>query len=670
MMETESSRVPKSSSSTGRAARVAGWLALPAGLAVALAVLFWRDGGAPRVPGTESGPTFFEQDGFRVEMTASSPARPASRAGAVSAWANSELRFDVKEKGEAGRPLAGLRPLAWLVRREDGEALPDRGKVKEKIQSLLASRVAPGYEINLNEYVVVTLDDNPSISIIDPQVGSSKTKVIGVVTLLSKGADFVLADDRRNVLVTLPESKEVAVADLSKRIASHIDVPGEPFRIAYQPDRRFVWVGDRSGGSVTAIDAQTLTAKARVAVMPGPHEFAFRGDGRKAFVASPASSRVAVIDVDSMAVERTVDLDVPAAAIAYSDFGGRAYAALETGAILAIDGHSFETVAEIELPDGSSGFTVTPDGRWGFVLNRSRNLVTIVDTATNRAAYTIPVEEKPDRVDFTEKFAYIRHAASELVVLVELPSIGEATTPIASTIVLGRKPPMAGGITTPAPLLAPLPEGGGALVLNPADRIVYHFVEGMNAPTGEYLSYPWTAKGILIADRTIREVEKGRYLSEFQSPRPGSYTVAFLVPSSPQIYGCFDLSVEGDERLGPDAVPLSLEPVFASERFSPNAPGKLVVRLTDRTSGEPVDRLRDVLFVVTRGPRFQWRGAAKPLGDGRYEVDVPFEDAGRYMVVVGCSSRGIRPGQLESAWAVVAGDEPKAAAVEPRKERS
>lgn len=59
-----------------------------------------------------------------------------------------------------------------------------------------------------------------------------------------------------------------------------------------------------------------------------------------------------------------------------------------------------------------------------------------------------------------------------------------------------------------------------------------------------------------------------------------------------------------------------------------------------------------------------------PLGDGRYEVVVPFEDAGQYAVFVGCASRGVRPGALPSRYANVASPNETVQTVETPKERS
>ncbi len=640
--------------SNGRAARVAGWLALPAGLVVTLFAVGSRSGPTPAPAPPASKADSFEQDGFRVRMSVKPNRGKVAEDGSVPAWTHSEIRFDVTEAGDDGRPMSGLEPLAWILSRSEGAPFPDREACRRQVQTMLGSRVIAANDVNLNEYLVVTLDDNPSVSIIDPQVESSKTKVIGLVSLQTKGADFVLADDRRTLFVTLPDSHGVAAVNLSKKVAAHVDVGGEPLRIAFAPDRRLMWVGDRKGSAVTAVDAAARSVVGRIEAMPGPHELACSEDSRHVYVSSANSTRLAVVDARDMKVARWLDLEAGVAAVAYSPHARRAYAALETGAVVVVDGETLERVAKIELPDGSSGFAMSPDGRWGFVLNGPRDQVTIVDTATNRPAYTILTEKGPDRIDFTDTFAYVRHSGSAKMVLIDLGSIGEANVPVTSTVVLGRKPPTEGGLETAAPLLAPLPEGGGALVLNPADRVFYHFVEGMNAPMGEYSSYPWTARGIVIVDRTLQEVEKGAYASEFQTPRPGSYTVPFLIPSSPQIYGCFDLTVKGNEEADPDLVPITMEALFAESTFPPNATSKISFRLTDTATKEPLTGIEDVLVVVVRGPTYQWRGGATPKDDGLYEVDVPFRSEGRYAVLVHCESRKVRAGKIPARFAVVA----------------
>jgi DNA-binding beta-propeller fold protein YncE len=602
-----------------------------------------------------TAPTFFEQEGLRVEVEVS-PLDAAARTDAGLQPAESvRLRFRVREAGEAGKPVSGLFPLAWLVGRQADEGRPDRKACEYQIRSLLAGRLARVADVNLNEYLLVTLDDNNSVSIIDPQIESSKTKTVGLVSLTAKGEDFVLAPDRRRVLVTLPAQGRVAEADMFTRKARYVDVGGTPRRIALQPDGRLAWIGQTTGDSVAAVTVADLTRAGSVTVGPGPHEFAFRDDSRRAFVGSPASERLAVIDTHTLTPVGEVEIGAGLVALSYSAHSGQAYAALEDGTLVAVDGTRLVRTTSIALPPGVSDFDVSRDGRWGIALHGDADRVSIIDLATNRPVHEAASARAPDHVAFTDSFAYVSHAGSSDFVLVDLKTLDAEGPPGLATVVMGQQPPAAGAHATIAPTIAPLPEGGGALVLNGPDRSVYHFMEGMNAPMGAYGTYPWPARGLLVVDRTIREVEQGLYQTEFQAPGAGVYTVPFLVPTSPQLWGCFDLVVERAPGQRVAGASLKVEPLFDGEPLAAGRPQDLAVRLLDRESGRPVDGLDDVMLLVLRGPTWQWRGAARGLGKGRYAVTVTFPDAGQYMVMIASPSRGVEFGALPSGVARVAG---------------
>jgi hypothetical protein len=322
--------------------------------------------------------------------------------------------------------------------------------------------------------------------------------------------------------------------------------------------------------------------------------------------------------------------------------------------VVAIDGKRFTRTAGLSLPARLSDLGVSPDGRFGVALHGEADRVSIIELATLRVLHEAPTARAPDRVSFTAAFAYVRHAGAPEFVLVDLGSLARDRRPVLATVVMGQQPPAAGPYATIAPTVAPLPEGGGALVLSAADRSIYHFMEGMNAPMGSYQTYPWPARGLLIADRTIREVEKGLYQTEFQAPAAGKYTIPFLVPSSPQLWGCFDLEVQGPPTQQA-AARLRMEPLFGKRPFPSGVPQEVRVRLMDPEGGHAIDGLDDVMLLVMRGPTWQWRGAARALGGGEYEVTVTFPEPGQYMVMVSSPSQGVEFGSVPSLLAQAGG---------------
>ncbi|MEQ8764619.1 MAG: YncE family protein, partial [Planctomycetota bacterium] len=542
----------------------------------------------------EDGERSFRQDGFAVEMDVRPLRGSANPGDPLRAWESFELRFSVSEAREGGQAMRGLTPLAWLVRRKHGEARPDRETCKREIKSLLAGRLARSADVNLNEYYLVTLDENNSLSVIDPQIESAKTKTLGMVSFPSYGSDFVLAPNRRDVLVTLPDSGQVAAADVNRLKSRYLNLGGQPWSIELQPDGRYAWVGHRGEAKVDVIDTETFALQGEVEVGPGPQRMAFAADSRTAYVVSPNSPRLDVIDVDRL--QRTGALPVGEGAIdvAYSELSRQVLVLQERGAILTFDADDPALNAQIEVPPEPTAFGIAPDARYGFVLYRDRDEIVLFDTATQRTTHTVSTQAGPEAIDFTGTFAYIRHAGSELVLMIDLTALTREAKVVTSIVSLGQRPPGQGRPDVPAPMMAPLPEGGGALVLSSSDQSIYHFMEGMNAPMGAYRTYPYRARGLLIVDRTIHEIEPGLYATDFQAPEPGHYTVPFLLPASPQLYGCFSLELVGPPKKPELWKSLRVDLEGRERIVSAGEPSRFSIRLLDATSGAPVQDIEDL----------------------------------------------------------------------------
>lgn len=590
------------------------------------------------------GPDSFEQDGFRVQMSV------ASLRGAPPPFQNGddlELSFRVGESSANGRPLSGLTPLSWLVRREEGEGLPDREQCKRDIRGLLAGRLARASAVNLNEYLAITLDDNNSLSIIDPQLDSERTKTVGMVPLVGKGADFALAADRRTVLVTLPETGHLAAADIDRRIARYLELGGRPAELALAPDGRYALVGQEHESWIDVVRVETFERAAHLELGPGPHEFAFRADSSTAYAAS-ADGSVHALDLQRLALAGALEPRVERVGLALSEAAGTLYVGQRDGTVASVDLDTFTQRATLALGPGLTFLAMAPDGRHGFALFAERDELRTFDTATGRLSEPVSTAAAPQRVEFSADFAYVMHAASEQVLLADLGVLAQEERLTLTPVPMGQRAPLADLGATLAPLLARLPEGGGAMLLNPADRALYHFMEGMNAPAGSYRTYPWTARGVLIVDRTLHEVEDGRYRAAFRAPAPGHYTVPFLLPASPQLYGCFELEIGGVDPAPELWKSLRVESL-STEAVAGATAQELRVRLVDATSGAPVEGLQDLAVLVMRGPRWEWRGVARPLADGVYAWSLSFPEAGRYKLLLASQTRGVEFGDLPSA---------------------
>jgi DNA-binding beta-propeller fold protein YncE len=546
----------------------------------------------PATPGAVAGT--FEHDGFRVEMQI----RPVRRRGSVHSdklelFSGSEasIRFAIHGSG-TNRPLSGVFPMAWLVADDPSRNLDDPAQCRRFLRGLLLGRLARKAEVNLNEYHLVTLDENNSLSIIDPQIESAKTKTLGMISLPARGVSFAISRDHRTVFASLDQGGRVALADLTRMNARYVDVGGEPGNVAVLPDADQLWVGDRSGSHVTVIDTDKVVVQGSVEVGSGPHEIGFRADGQYAFVSSPAERTVAVVDPRTLEIVAKLEIDGTPVTLAVATSAGKVYAARRDGTLLSFDDRSLRRIGALRLPGELNGVGVSRDGRWLVAFETERDRLFIVDTATDRLVHRIGTLRAPVRVDFSEAFAYVRHAESERYQLLELGSLGHGDSPKVADVPLGERPP---GRDAPAErTFVPLPEGGGALILNAADRSVFHFAEGMSAPMGSYSLYPWPARGVLLADRSLRETSEGAYETFFRTPRAGLYRAVFLISSSPKLYDC-SLGVQvASPSSGVPERPLEIEAPFLASQLVAGERSNLEIILREPKGHLPKNGVQDL----------------------------------------------------------------------------
>src|SRR5262249_40919205 len=134
--------------------------------------------------------------------------------------------------------------------------------------------------LNLNSYVVATLNADASLSVLDPVGGFGGTRLLTMVPLPAPPEDWALTADPTRLYAPRPQAGEVAVVDTASwTVAQHIPVPGAS-RVALEPGEQRLWVLSEK---LHAIDLST-GRPTPVSVGAGPHRIAFTADGRKVYV--------------------------------------------------------------------------------------------------------------------------------------------------------------------------------------------------------------------------------------------------------------------------------------------------------------------------------------------------------------------------------------------------
>jgi YVTN family beta-propeller protein len=612
------------------------------------------------------------RDGVVVDFALRRPGAGPGTGTPLRAGEQAEVRFSIADAA-TGKPVTGLSPAAWL---DVGSGLGGRAgelrECKDKIALYLKGIVGIRPLVDLNSYYLLVLNQDPSISVIDPVVSmTGVTSLYAKVILKRPGADWARSRDARRLFVSMPRAGEVAVVDTETfKVERSLPAGKAPTRVALQPDGRLLWVGDdaEQGGGVVVIDAQSLEVKGRVATGKGHHEIAFSVDGRTAFVTNRGSGTVSAVDVATLSkVKDLVTGPVPIS-IGTSSLSQAVYVADgKAGTVAAIDPARLEVVARIASRPGLGPMRFSEDGRHGLVVNPAEQALVVLDASENRIIHTIPMEGQPYQVAVTAAFAYVRLLDSPQVRMVNLGSLGPERKPTVQSFGAGTAAPRLSGELSLADAVTPASTEAAVFVVNPSDGNSYFYMEGMNAPSGSFGSYGHQARAVSVVDRSLKEVEPGVYAGALRLPVSGRYDVAFLL-DSPRVLHCFTSDVAENPALKQGGA-LAVEYLEAPSRAVAGQEVTLRFRLSDPASGAPQAGLRDVLVTSYGVPgRNRTVRHAVDLGDGRYEVRVAVERAGAWYLFLAVPSLGVEPNQLPFRTLDVAA--PGGAAPRAERERS
>jgi YVTN family beta-propeller protein len=591
-------------------------------------------------PAPAASPFRWESGGIAVNLTLD-PVPPGSGPpGIFHAGETVRIRFTLADA--TGTPLTALSPGAWVDVKQTSAT--DDKACTAKIAAFVGGGTLSDPALSLNSYVVATLNDDASLSVLDPAGGFGGTRLLTMVPLASPAEDWALTEDQTRLYAALPAAGEVAVIDTSSwTVARHIPIPGAA-RVALEPGEQRLWV--LSPTALIAIDL-SMGRPTPVAIGAGPHRIAFTAEGRKAYVTN-SDGTVSVVDTAALRETKRLPLGHPPSAIALSPLARAAYiVSAMDGTVTVLDTEHDTVVATLTAEKGLGEIRFAPGGRYGFLLNPEHDLVHVIDAAAQRIVQTGKVEREPDQVVFSDTIAYIRHRGSENVLMIPLAKIGEEGQPLPVGDFPGGRAAFGAGVKpSVADGLVKVPGMGAMLVANPADRTVYFYKEGMAAPMGELENRPRAPRAVLAVDRSLRERAPGVYETTAVLPRAGLFDIAFFLPA-PRLVHCFPLRVEpksGTTTPSP-ARQIAIEPLLdglPGGRLTAGVSAVLRARLTDHTTGQAISGVADLsVAVLATGSNWSFHQAAAARADGIYELPFQVPAAGVYYVYFTSPSLGL-----------------------------
>jgi len=416
------------------------------------------------------------------------------------------------------------------------------------------------------------------------------------------------------------------------------------------PDNSGILVGLDGTSGVAHVDPDELVVKTVIPTGRGRHRLAIDTDSRFLCVTNAESGTATIVDLASELPVREVNCGNTPLAVTYGPAADLFYVALINGeTVVALDPSDGEIVSRIKCPRGVVDIEVEPEGRFLFLVSPTENSVTIIDSATNSVMGSTGAVQAPDQIVFTGDFAYIHNTRRANVTLINLGRIASGQV-VVTELGIGRQP------TTAAPrsmsvadMITPTPEGNAVMVANPADKLVYYYVEGMMASMGNFQTYKRIPDGVLVLDRSLRETSPGIYSTYIRPTRSGIHDMPFVL-DQPRIKHGFEVEVIAGEGIVqmPVISTVKLENLSPDLRVKPGEEHRLNFRILDQSTGEPVVGLEDVMAMVLLMPGiWQERHLAREVEPGIYQIVQKFPDRGRHGLLISVPSRGASFNDLE-----------------------
>jgi DNA-binding beta-propeller fold protein YncE len=569
------------------------------------------------------------------------------------------LKFRITE-AETGQAMPDLRPAVWLDLTDEAEHEAEEAHssaaCQEKIQGYLGGTLGARADINLNSYFVLAMNDDASISVIDPMVDvGGMTNLYAAIQLPKTGADWAVSDDQQHLFVTIPATDQVTVADLEQFWAI------KQLKAGVNPDE-----ANAGQSGVTVIDPVALEMVTFITTRAGHHELAFSADSRDSYVTNDEAATLSIIDTQELSLVKNLQVGEKPVAVDVSPESQAIYVAGQTGTITVIDGQTLETVDTITTKAGLADLSFSPDGRWGFVANPESGQVLIFDATDNQLLYELPVKGRPDQITFSPTAAYIRTPSLPAVILIPLADLGQEGTISVLTVPMGQVAP--GEYAGQASAVSTTPEEGAMVIANPGDDQVYYYLEGSQASTGSFQGHGLRPRAVRVLDRSLHETAPGIYQGGIRFPKSGEYDVAFLL-DSPQIVHCFKVTVEPNPELAEKlaaAAPPDLEVLTELQPFKAGETFTLQFALSDSRSQEPIDNLAD-LYALANQTAGNWNQTyvATALGEGVYEIEMTLPRPGLYNVLFAVPSLQARFNQLPNIFLKAVAEEEEEASMQP-----
>ena len=562
--------------------------------------------------------------------------------GPIALQAGQTVRLGVRLSDKtSGFPLGGLHPAFWVR-----PAVEGRDDCPVAVDRYLALGPNAGIDDDLNGYLFATLNRDHSIGVMDPKLNLATSNLLSLTPRETSADAWWLDQARARLFVASAEGSRLEAIDLLGGNHQVVidDLDGASSITAF-PALDRLWVAGE-----TRLDGMTLASRQAIRSTPlpdGDWQIEADAEGLRLLALDHRSGHFLILHPESGAIERQADLGGERGMAVHDPRADAVYILTEAGAALERLFLDAEHQSHHPLPITIDQLLLTADGDWLAGLNNRDGSLVLIDAASLRPVHVLQFDGKPNQMQASDDYLYLLENGTGYVSIVHLPSLTAEQSPGVLRIPIG--PAAAGGVdekhvgesgSSSPGAIAPLIEGGGAIIASPSDRSLYLYMEtGMQAPANAFKSWTSPPKAVALLDRQPKEHRANLYETAYRPKGPGAFELVFFLPN-PKVVRCMDVTVEGEgERMAETLRPPRLVWTEPETPLVAGAPIKLQFRLETSAPGHSAARQPVDVLALASGRNWHWRGRAAPLGSDRFSVSLTLPEPGDYQLLVRLGDR-------------------------------
>ena len=581
-----------------------------------------------------AGPAFAEPT---IQVTPTVDGR-AIESGPIVLRSGQTVRLGVRLSDRTnGFPLGDLHPAFWVR-----PAIEGRDACPVAVDRYLALGPNAGIDDDLNGYLFATLNRDHSIGVMDPKLNLATSNLLSLTPRDTSADAWWLDQARARLFIASAEGRRLETIDL---LGGHhelvIDDLDGANSIAAFPEIDRLWAAGKA-----RIDAVSLETKKPIrtsAIAGSAWQLEADHEGLRLLALDHQSGRFLVLHPESGVIERQIDFGGERGMFVHDPRADAIYVLSEDRSLLErlfLDG---ERPSRHPLPATIDQLLLTDDGGWLVGLNSLDGSLVLIDAASLQPVHLLQFDGKPSRMQASDDYLYLMENGTGYVILMHLPSLNAHQSPGVLRIPIG--PAAAGGVeekhagesgSSSPGAIAPLVEGGGAIIASPSDKSLYLYMEtGMQAPANAFKSWTSPPEAVALLDRQPKEHRANLYETAYRPKGPGAFELVFFLPN-PKMVRCMVVTVEGEgERIAETLKPPRLVWTEPETPIVAGAPIELQFRLDPAASDNvaAARRTADVLAMAS-GRNWHWRGRAAPLGSDRFAVSLTLPEPGDYQLLV------------------------------------